>query len=205
MAPSPSEYERQRIEHLVLGRARPKPAPGRKTRRSKGAGTVVLAPGIEEQVKLHEEWGRWAGTPQTERHAVLGQREGSLARLVRSGAIDAGQHAAAESIAGVHAQIAADVNVRTASLETRIDSGQRGGGAAFETFAQIRREQAYTAWRRALGGDAAVVLAMIVEDLGVTIAASRHGMHVRRAKRLLIEALDAWIHAITGARPVRTA
>lgn len=209
-----SARERQRVEHLVLGRPRPKAGDIRiskprgmpkgewKVRRAALiTAATKLQPGIEAQVVLHEQWGGSQGTPETRRHAAgAGMREGSLARLHRSGAIDAAQLAAAEEIAGMHAAIAADVNVRTASLETRIDAGRRGGGAAFETFAQIRRERAYTDWRQALGGDAALVLAMVVEDLGVTIAAARYGTHVRRAKRRLISALDLWIYSVSGVR-----
>lgn len=198
---SASERERQRVEHLVLGRPRPKLAPGRKTRRSKRGAVVTLAPGIEGQVALRETWGRWAGTPETERYAaIVSVREGSLARLHQSGAIDAAQLAAADEIGGVHARIAADVQVKTASLETRIDAGRRGGGAALETFAQIRREQAYTRWRQGLGAQAAVALAMIVDDVGVAAASVRFRMHKRRAKRILIEALDAWIAIVNGRR-----
>lgn len=195
-----SEYEQQRVAHLVLGRPRPKVV-AKKARKAK-RGHVELAPGVEARVALRERWSHKQGTPETHEHAA-GIREGSLARLYRSKAIGVDQLAAAEAIAAVHARIAADVTVRTASLETRIDAGRRGAGAAEESAAAVAREVAYTRWRRDLGGDAAVVLAMVVEDVGIARAASLHGMHVRKARRVLIAALDDWIATATGRRRPR--
>ncbi|HLL05480.1 MAG TPA: hypothetical protein VK539_33230 [Myxococcaceae bacterium] len=49
-----------------------------------------------------------------------------------------------------------------------------------------------TRWREQLRGSAAVVLDMIVGDIGLTIAAKRYRIHNRRARQQLLEALDAW-------------
>lgn len=193
-----TEHERQRVAHLVLGQPRPKVV-ARKARRTRRP-RVELVDGVEERVALRERWSHKQGTPETHEHAAQA-REGSLARLYRSGAIDIAQLAAAEAIAAVHARIAADVTVRTASLETRIDAGRRGAGAADETAAQIARERFYVRWRHSLAGNAALVLAMVVEDVGIARAAARHGMHVRKAKRILLAALDGWIGGASGKRP----
>ena len=127
-------------------------------------------------------------------------RSGSLARLFATGAIDAHQLAAAVDIAGEAERIARDVAVKTASLETRIDAGQRGGGAAFESLAAVRRAMAFTDWRSALGLSARPVLDMIVDDAGLVAVARRHRIGRPRALALLTNALDLWPGFMRDAR-----
>lgn len=136
-----------------------------------------------------------AGTPETLRKAARTQ-QGALARLYAAGAIDVHQLTAAQEIEAIHARIGADVRVSIASLEARVDGG-RHGRQEEERLGEVRRQVAYTRWRDAVarmpGAPIAAVLDMIVGDrVGFSVAATRHGMHHRRAKRLLIEALDLW-------------
>lgn len=189
--------EQQRVEHLVLGRARP-PARGVGKGRAKRKVPVVLVAGVEEAVALRERWSHKQGTPETHEHASA-QRQGAIARLYRSGAIDVEQLGSAVAIASVHERIAADVTVRTANLEPAIDATRMGDSHFYEALGQVRREVAYGRWRAQLRGDAAAALDMIAGDEGVTIVARRRGMHVRRARRLLIDALDAWPRAYGAA------
>lgn len=130
------------------------------------------------------------GTAETHDHAA--RQEGALHRLYRTGAIDAEQLQSAADIAAVAERIAADVTVKTASLETRIDAGQRGDGTFHERLAMVRREMAYTRWRADLPQPAPVLDMLTGEPVGFTIVARRYGMHHRKAKRLLIDALDRW-------------
>lgn len=151
--------------------------------------------------EAEERWGaRAPGTAATHAHAAQ-VRQGALARLYQSGAITAEQLGSALEIAEAAERISADVRVRTISLETRIDGG--GHDRTFwEALGQVRSEMAYTRWRAALvllcasthgpNAPVALVLDMIVHDTGVTAAAARHRVHVRRARRLLGEALDLW-------------
>lgn len=89
-------------------------------------------------------------------------------------------------------RIAADVTVRTANLEGRVDKS-RHGDAFFEALGAVWREMTYSRWRAQLkGAEAGVLLDIVVRDIGVASAAAAHGMHVRRAKRLLTEALASW-------------
>lgn len=115
-----------------------------------------------------------------------------MARLHRSGAISIDQLGAALEIADVAEHICAGLGVRTVSLETRIDSGRHGGDVFWESLGRVRREMAYSRWRAALPHPAAPVLAMITEDCGMAEAARRFGIHHRRAKHLLLAALDMW-------------
>lgn len=140
------------------------------------------------------------GTPETHEQASR-CNQGALARLYQSGAIDAEQLAAAFEIATVAERIGADVAVKTASLETRIDMTRLGDGTFYEKLAQVRREIAYTRWRSEVRGPIAPILDMLVgEPIGFTVVAKRYGMHNRRAKQLLIDALDLWPRIIGHVR-----
>ena len=187
-----TDRERQRFEHLVLGRNRPKATRTRKTRRSTPA-IVVLEPGVEERVQLRERWSHKAqGTPETHEHADRArQRPGSLARLYATGAIDADQLAAADEIAAAYRAITAGVAIKTASLEARIDGGGHGRAEA-QALGAVYADFAYDWWRSAIGSSAEALLAIIVHDVGLTIVARRHGLSMPRARRLLTEALDLW-------------
>lgn len=149
-----------------------------------------------------ETIARWKhkneGTPEThEQHRR--RSDGALARLYQSGAIDADQLASAVEIAAIVSLIGSDVQVKTASLETRVDVTRIGDSGFFERLGQVRREIAYTGWRAALGMRAAAVLEMIAGDEGYASVAARHGMGARRAKALLLAALDLWPDAVRSA------
>lgn len=186
---APLRAEQERIEHLVLGRARP-PARSAGRGRAKRKVRVVLSTGVEEAVQLRERWSHKQGTPETLEHASRRQ-QGAMARLYQSGAIDAEQLGAAAEIAAIAERIGADVAVSTASLEARVDVTRMGNGAFFEALGRVRREIAYTRWRAALPRPAPV-LDMIARDESMTIVATRYRMHNRRARKLLLDALDAW-------------
>lgn len=189
---SAAELEAQRVAHLVLGRARPKPGRNR-SRKGRADAVVRLAPGIEEAVQLRERWSHKAhGTPEThDKFARASKREGSIARLASTGAIDAHQLAAAHEIAAAHEAIVADVAVRTAKLEPR---GTGGGplAASAAPIAAVLRERAYTNWRKAIGTNGTMLLAMIIDDMPLTHAARRWRMSNRRARWILVTALDRW-------------
>jgi hypothetical protein len=180
------------VAHLVLGQPRPKAkASGRRSKR-KTPPAVLLAPDVEAALRLREEYGHKRGTPETYGHlAVELRREGSLARLVRSGALDQHQLAAAEEIREAHAAVIADVAVRTARWERGLGGGTRTS-AAGESWAAVLRQVAYTEWREAVAPHAAMLLTIIIDDLALTLAARRWRMSDRRARRLLGDALDRW-------------
>ena len=142
------------------------------------------------------------GTPETHAHAAR-PREGALSRLYLSGAIDSELLAAGELIALVFRRITSDVAVRTANLEPQIDSGIDADALLWEKLGTVRLEMAYSAWRRDLGAGATVAIAVIIDDVGIAAAARRGHMHVRRARKLLIDALELWgIHWIGVCRHI---
>jgi hypothetical protein len=181
--------ESERLEHLVFGRPRPGGHTVGRGRSKRKIPPLALSPGIEEAVALREQYGHRQGTPET--HAHLARRQhGALARLYCSSTLDRDQLAYAEMIRRIAEQIRDQVAVRTASLETRVDVSRRGG-QFFESLAMVRDEQAFTAWRSWLQRPA-LVLDIIIEDLGLAAAARRHHLHHRKAAQLLILALNAW-------------
>lgn len=145
------------------------------------------------RVEMLKRWDhKRDGTPETHEHASR-TNQGALARLWQSGAIDADQLAAAVEIATVAERIGSDVAVRTASLETRVDTPRYSDGSFHERLSQVRHEMAYTRWRGQVAGPIGAVLDMLVgETIGFSVVATRYRMHHRRAKKLLIDALDLW-------------
>jgi hypothetical protein len=199
---TPAEREQQRVAHLVLGEPRPMPKMPAKPKgisklewralkeRLRQEGTR-LAPGIEERVALQEAWRGIAGTPETNEHAVVvASREGALARLVQTGALDAHQLAAAQDIATAYSLITADVAVRTAKLERSTGGGPNAASA--ERIARVLLERAYTQWRADVAAHADMLLAIIVDDVALTAAAKRWRLSNRRARSILALGLDRW-------------
>ncbi|MBD8548022.1 hypothetical protein IFT82_14905 [Sphingomonas sp. CFBP 8760] len=197
-----AERERQRFDHLVIGRPRPAPdLPKRPEGLSKMEWKVEkqrlreqgreLLPGIEEWVQLREDWSHKQGTPETHAHAARPGRPGAMARLLASGTIDGDQSDAAEEIAACFWLIAADVTVRTANLEPQIRADAHGQ-VEREKLGRIMIELAYTAWRASLRGYGDALLAVIVHDEPLTVVARRHGLGMIKARRLLCQALDLW-------------
>lgn len=139
------------------------------------------------------------GTCETHANAAK-TRQGALARLFESGAIDREQLEWAAEISAVAESIERDVSVRTASMEARVDASGRFGVALIEGVRWVRLQMAYTRWRLFLPMPKRLVLDMIVGDpIGFTVAARRYGVHNRRAKKLLIQAIDRWPDCVEWA------
>lgn len=130
------------------------------------------------------------GTPET-RAKALRTQQGALARMFERGHLDQDELAWSQEIRAVAERIMRDVAIGSFSLETRIDCGRAIGGEFFEALGAVRAEIAYSRWRRDID-EPAIVLAMIVEDIGWRRAAAMFQIGPARAKRLLVQALQAW-------------
>jgi hypothetical protein len=186
--------EQQRVAHLVLGAPRPRlPKTLGKRSKKRPAPIVQLAEDIDARLAIRERWSHKVNaTPETLEHASEERRrEGALARLAKTQALDIHQLAAAEEIAAAYAVTVAEVSVRTARW-----TGRSGGGgptsAAEERFGQVLRQQAYSRWRAAVGADGAMLLSIIIDDVGLVAAARKARMSNRRALAILRRALDGW-------------
>ncbi|NML88741.1 hypothetical protein HHL26_06625 [Sphingobium sp. TB-6] len=201
---SARKREQQRIEHLVLGLPRPveRVMEGKRKGRSKPKMVerpMRLEPGIEEAVRVREAWDHKAyGTPETWERSTR-THDGALIQLHRNGTIDKDQLEWAAQIANVYRSLEADVAVKVASLEARVDQS-RGGGRAAEGVLRVRMHLAYGYWRDLLPMPKQMVLDMIVGDaVGFTVAARRYRVHNRRARRELIAAIDRWPLCVAAA------
>lgn len=199
-----AERERQRVEHLALGHARPAPElPKKPTGMGKAewkrkravllAAGSTLAEGVEEWVALREAWSHKAkGTPETHQAAhEASKRPGALARLYATNAIDRDQVDAADQIRRAYRSITADIPCRTASWDIRTGGGAHGS-PDLPLLETIEDEFRFNWWYRTTGRAAPAILAIIVDDIGLTIVAARYGMATRRLRELLVQALDLW-------------
>jgi hypothetical protein len=133
------------------------------------------------------------GTPETRFHASR-TRQGALARMYVAGELSADELAASTEILAVHERIGRDVTCRTMSLETRVDISTNADARIFEKLGQVRAEVAYSTWRRSLPCPG-LVLAVIVQDIGISVVARHWRMRNARARQLLTSALDTWRRA----------
>ncbi|MEA3390154.1 MAG: hypothetical protein U9R64_12895 [Pseudomonadota bacterium] len=154
----------------------------------------------KERAEMLKRWShKREGTPETH-EAHSRQRAGAIARLYASGHLSDDELAWSQEIAAAAERIMADAGVRTASLETRVDTS-RHGDAFREALFNVWMEMAYSRWRAQLRPDvAAMALDIIVRDVGLTRAAAAHGMHARRARRLLSQALGHWARLFRDVR-----
>ena len=150
---------------------------------------------------MTEQWGHKAqGTMETHARAAR-VHQGAIARMYERGKITLDQLGAASELRSVAERIGGDVAIRTCSMETRVDTSRgRGDGTFYEALAAVRAEVAYGRWRRAMGPQGAIVLDIVADDQALTVAARKWHMHVRRAQRMLCEALDMWSGLYENAR-----
>lgn len=198
--------ERQRVEHLVLGQPRPMVTVVKRVGRRKPKNVRVpaeLEPSIEAAVQRRERWSfRAAATSETMHHAA-GTHQDCLIQMQRNGTIDSTQLGWAAEIANVYRSIESEVGVKVASLEARVDQSRGGRSLVGEGIHRVRMHLAYRYWRDLLPAPKQMVLDMIVSDnIGYTVAARRYGVHKRKAKRLLIEALNRWPECVAVTQRV---
>lgn len=202
--------EEQRFKHLVLGQPRDKVDPAtikrpegmsrgewkveRRRRLEEGA---RLEPGIEEAVQQRERWSHRQGCPET--LDAAGTHDDCFEQLERNGTITKEQKEWATQISNVHRSIEADVAVKGASLEARVDGSSRPPAIA-ERIHRVRMHKAYDYWRKLVPAPKGLVFDMIVGDqIGYTVAAKRYRVHNRKAKRLMLEAIERWPACVAAA------
>jgi hypothetical protein len=195
-----AKHEAERVEHLVHGRPRAKiqtVSQSKKRRRIRHAVSRVdplaLSPEIEREIVRREEWShKHHGTYQTWEYATK-THQGAIAQLHQNGSIDDDQLAWAAEIGKAAEAIEHDVDIRTASMESRVDTSPGRFDFVGQRIAVVRLHVAYTYWRDLLPHPKRLVLDMLIGDpIGFTVAARRHRVHNRRAKRELIAALERW-------------
>jgi len=187
--------ERQRVETLVLGgKPDPEPMPKKPAGMSRSEWKTKKAGILRARRQADAAADRYlgkAGTPET-LAAADSTHSGGLEQLERNGTITKDQREWAAQIANVYRSIEADVGVKVASLEARVDQSRRSPAIA-ERIHRVRMHRAYAIWRDLIPAPKALVLDMIVGDaIGYSVAARRYRVHKRKAKRLLVESIDRW-------------
>jgi hypothetical protein len=199
--------ERERFETKCLGKLPDPPPVGPRPKGMSRAEWKIEKRNRQHQARtaqsLPAKWSHKQGTPETLEHASR-THQGALAQLHLNGTISAEQLEWAAQIDNVHRSIESDVAVAVASLEARVDQSHRHD-LAIESIRRIRLHHAYTIWRDGLPSPKRLVLDMLVgEPIGYTVAARRYAIHNRRAKRLLIEAIDRWPDCVSMAYRIVT-
>ncbi len=152
----------------------------------------------KSRAELLDRWHhKNAGTPETH-EAHRRRRAGAIARLHASGYLSDDELAWSQEIAAAVERIMTDAQMRTCSLETRVDVSRHGDGG--EAIGAVWSEMAYSRWREKIGKDAAFVLDMVVHDVGLVRAADAHSMTVTRGRKTLIDALHLWREIFMGVR-----
>jgi hypothetical protein len=149
-------------------------------------------------------------TPEAEQHStyerdfVLHIDQQTLAMTLRNtetsplwelylrGGIDQDQYGASLEIQHAAEMARADVDMRSASLEARVDNSGSGRDALIERLSQVRLSIAYTFWRSSLPHPPAMILDMILGTGSLKDKARQHRMGWPRGKELLERALDNW-------------
>ncbi|WCT73942.1 hypothetical protein PQ455_01535 [Sphingomonas naphthae] len=184
--------QRQRVDERVMGYRPDPPKLGSKPAGMSKAEWKVEKARLRSEAMKGSRFTGFAGTPETLEKAQ-GTHSDALVQMKANGTIDADQLEWAAEIANVHRSIESDVAVSVASLEARVDNGGGNRNRVGESIRRIRLHMAYGQWREQLPMPRQLVLDMIVGDaIGYSVAAKRHGVHHRRARRLLIEALNRW-------------
>ncbi len=139
----------------------------------------------------HKREGSW----QTHFHASR-TREGALVRFYMAGHINADQLADANEIASVTERIQREVGCGIVNYEPRIDRSMNVPTVLIEGIRWVRLEMAYGWWRVRAPKPIAAVLDMLAGDpMAYSTAAKIHRIHKRKARRILIDAIDLWPNA----------
>lgn len=157
-------------------------------------------PAVRRAALLRNSWRhKHEGTPETH-EAASKVHQGPLATLCNNGSIDIDQLAAAVEIAQVAEWLTEDVRVESPKFEFRRDDSVFFLDRNIEGITRVRLHVAYDEWRRRIPAPRAAVLDMIIgEPIGFTVAARKYRMHNRRAKRMLISALNLWPDCVDRA------
>lgn len=179
---------------------------GKLTMRRPGESTAMFRSRMREieqaahRMRVEDRWDhKNEGTAQTHEHAKK-QRQGPLARLYEDGFIDREQLQWACEIAAIAEMIQRDVDIRCASYETRVDNQGSAKNVLVENIWNVRRQIAYTIWRARIPDPKRAVLDMLVGDpKSYSAIAVEYRMGKRRARKLLISAIDIWPNALDEA------
>lgn len=146
-----------------------------------------------ERARMLDRWDhKKKGTPETHEHAWKSQ-DGPLSRLCQDGYIDADQLQWACEIAAIAESIQRDVSVKCSSYEMKVDQTGSPNSVLAEGVMRVRREMAYSWWRDRIPHPRRAILDMLIGEMkSYSQIAAQWRMGKRRARKLLISAIDLW-------------
>jgi hypothetical protein len=124
-----------------------------------------------------------------------GQRQGALARMYERGQLTEDQWRAYAEINVVIEMIKRGVDVKSISVEARVDCGKGDRDVLIEGLARVRLEATYTAWRARLPvrkPPRAAIIALIETPQPVAALSRTYRVDHRLLTRATVEALDRW-------------
>lgn len=113
--------------------------------------------------------------------------------LYERGSISEEQFEASVEIARVAEIIAQAVGMRSASLEARVDNSGSAKDLLIEHIGRVRLEATYSAWRQTLPMPRRMVIDLVTGSVSLTVSSRRYRMRKRKAKVILVDALERWI------------
>ncbi len=113
--------------------------------------------------------------------------------LYERGSITEEQFEASVEIARVAEIIAQAVGMRSASLEARVDNSGSAKDLLIEHIGRVRLEATYSEWRQTLPMPRRMVIDLVTGSVSLTVSSRRYRMRKRKAKVILVDALDRWI------------
>lgn len=113
--------------------------------------------------------------------------------LYERGSITEEQFEASVQIARVAEIISQAVGMRSASLEARVDNSGSAKDLLIEHIGRVRLEATYSAWRQTLPMPRRMVIDLVTGSVSLTVSSRRYRMRKRKAKVILVDALERWI------------
>lgn len=153
------------------------------------AGEDVVTPeaaakGLDRATVQDEEGRNWNSYRRKTRSALEYMRQ--------QGNLTDEQYFSAQRIAQIAEMLQSSVALGCASMEARVDCSGSARDALNESLYRVRAEGAYTEWRSKLPLPRRMVIDMVTRDSGLAEIAATHNMGWPRARKVLVDALEAW-------------
>ena len=132
------------------------------------------------------------GTLESHEQNPPERRQSPLARMYDRGEISDDQFQAYREIERISEVIKRGVDVRSASIEARVDNGRGDRDVLVESLALIRLERAFTVWRDKLPMPRQMILDVIETNRALAATARVYRKDEKTIRKWVKRALDSW-------------
>lgn len=179
----------RRMPHETMGQWRARLAIGRQMARTAGEPLIPIE--AERHGQYAEDYVTHVET-NTKAWTKRNRASSPIATMFERGGITPAQLSAADQIAKAAEIIQCAVGVKGASMEARVDHAGSARDVLVEHIANARLEQTYMRWRFKLPRPKRLVIDMVMEPCSLVETARLHNVPWRKARVMLIDALDRW-------------